>query len=434
MRVLAAFVAAVHVFSCAAPSDVQRSEQRAAPSRLYHADPNHLWNRIHEVFHVRGTPDGQQYGFDTVDPLLWRETRYLLEGASHRRAVAALDEFLVSNAELLIDDPLKRAVFQHDLWTIFDWLAVTSEGDAQARRALMLRLARLMRRVALGRKQIQSLPDSYGVAVSSGELTRPAGGAHQQQALPGDLFSATGPWIAIGGNGPVAPQHAGELGRSAFILLWSVPGGAGATLAYLRKLWDFPQPFVSDPSFQLENEGELRVKVNPALPPVPTGTRIALVRKMMLVDDRGLIVPTNLVQSIQLRTVGPQQTFAEWQMSRQALFAGRWGGLRQVGADQREFLTFSAKGMDPFEREHPGGANAEPARILQGCANCHQTEFGPAIESIRSLRAILRPNAFVDPRHERWARWFTQPITAAAAKSRTYEWGVLQGLWQSLPQ
>jgi len=47
---------------------------------------------------------------------------------------------------------------------------------------------------------------------------------------------------------------------------------------------------------------------------------------------------------------------------------------------------------------------------------------------------MLKPMALADSRHERWAHWFTQPIVAADAKSRTYTWGVLQGFWQNQPK
>lgn len=86
-------------------------------------------------------------------------------------------------------------------------------------------------------------------------------------------------------------------------MLWSVPGGSADTVRYLKKLWEFPQPFVSDQMFQLARDGELRAKVNPAMPEIPDGTRIALVRKMLLIDDAGVIVPSNLVESIQLSLV-----------------------------------------------------------------------------------------------------------------------------------
>jgi hypothetical protein len=207
---------------------------------LYDANPNHLWNRIHEDFHVRVAPDGSEYGFDRVDPLLWRETRYLLTGPSYLRAIRVLDQFLASNGERLIKDPLKRAVFQNDLWAIFDWLASTSEGDKAARTALMRRVARVMRRVALTRKNIEALPDTYAAAVASGAFADRADASRQQPFLPRDLFSATGPWVSVGGFETLLPQHAAELGRSAFIVLWNLPGGSAETMGYLAEAVGLP--------------------------------------------------------------------------------------------------------------------------------------------------------------------------------------------------
>jgi len=402
-----------------------------------------LWNRIHEHFHVRVAPDGTAYGFDTVDPLLWYETRYLLNGPSHARAIQLLDEFLTTGGERLVTDPLKRAVFQHDLWAIFDWLASSWESrgipEKAARTALMQRVARVIRRVALTKSQIEALPDTYAAAVASGTFVDRGDHSPQGLLLPRDLFDASGPWIAVGGTQPVTPQHAGELGRSAFIVLWSAPRGSADTAAYLRKLWDFPQPYVLDDSFQLPRDGELRVKPNPALPAVPDGTRIALVRKMMLIDNTGAIVPSAVVQSIQLRAflaAWPRHQFSELRMSRADLFAGRAGGLRMIGPDEEEFITFSSKGMDVFERHESkyGPGPVRPGPVLTGCVNCHHVDFEPGIQTVLSLRQILKPITLVDSHHDRWARYFPQTFAAADAKRRTYEWGVLAGLWQTQPR
>jgi hypothetical protein len=153
---------------------------------------------------------------------------------------------------------------------------------------------------------------------------------------------------------------------------------------------------------------------------------------MLLIDDSGVIVPSNIVQSIQMQGF-PGPAFSELQLSRRDLFVGKAGGLRVVGVDDRIYITFSAKGMDPFERESLRGP-LNLGRVLEGCVNCHHVGFEPATETVRSLRQMLKPGTLVDSRHERWARWFTQPIEAARTKSRSYEWGVLQGLWQSQPR
>jgi hypothetical protein len=390
--------------------------QRAAPrAGLYDADPRHLWNRVHDQFHVRTAPDGSAWGHDTVDPLVWRETRHLLTGASHASALRVLDEFVSSGGERLVRDPIKRAVFQHDLWAIFDWAAETSERDWTARFALMQRLARVMRSVALPRDVIQRLPRNDAAV----------------PALPRDLFDPAGPWVGVGGTQSVVPHHSGGLSRSAFIVLWNLPAGSRATAAYLQSLWSFPQPFVRDESFELGRDGEVRTKLNPALPAIPERTRIALVRMMLLVDDTGVVVPSPIVQSVQLRTF-PGPDFAEIKLSRAALFKGASGGLRAVAPDERDFITFSSMGMDAFEHQlaRPWSGPARLPLVLQMCTNCHNTEFEPPVTTVRSVAAIVAQRAFADTRHDRWSHWFTQPVVAAEAKSRRYDWGLLRALWQ----
>jgi len=432
LRLLAASAVTVVTIGSGASTTAPNQTSSARRPGLYDANPNHLWNRIHEQFHVRIAPDGSRYGFDTVDPLLWRETQYLVRGPSAGRAVRVLDEFLASNGERMIRDPLKRAVFQHDLWAVFDWLTSVSEGEKTTRTAIMSRLARVIRRVALSRKNVDALPDTYAAAIASGDFADRTG--MQQPYLPRDLFNASGPWVTVGGLASPVPQHSTELGRSAFVVLWSVPGGAAQTREYLQKLWNFPQPFVVEEMLRFERDGEVRASVNPALPSIPDGTRIALVRQMLLIDDSGVIVPSHLIESIQLRTF-PGPAFAELRMSRAALFAANSGGLRAVPADERDFITFSAKGMDVLEQKSwKSGSAAHLPLVLDGCINCHHVRVEPELTTVLSLRQMLRPATLVDSRHDRWARWFTQSIVAAVAKGRSYEWGVLQGLWQSEPR
>ena len=124
----------------------------------------------------------------------------------------------------------------------------------------------------------------------------------------------------------------------------------------------------------------------------------------------------------------PGRAFSELRLSREDLFGSKSGGLRAVGVDDRDFITFSAKGMDPFERESLRGP-LSLSRVIEGCVNCHHVGFEPATETVRSLRLMLKPASLVDSRHERWARGFAQPIEAAKTKSRSYEWGALKVLW-----
>jgi len=384
----------------------------------YHPDPQHLWNRLHRHLQVRTAVDGREFGLDEVDPLLWDETRYLLSGPSHARTLRLLDEFLNTGGERLITDPLKRAVLQHDLWAIFDWaIERRYDGrDARQREALSTRLARAIRRLALTREQIDRLPDTYADAVRA------------DPSLPADLLGSGGNWLPVGGLAPIARQHASALSRSAFSVHWNVPGGTGAAGAYLKRLWEFQEPFVLDRSVV---DGELRAALNPALPAVPNGTRLALVRTMLLVDQAGAIVATKLVESIQFHVIGPVHAFAEHKMRRARLFAHQAGGLRAVESTDRSFITFSAKGDDFFEQ---GGRVPGGEVTLSGCDNCHQSRFVSGVASVLSIRGLLRPETLVDVRHPRWAQWYPQSSAAVTAKIARMDFGVLRGIWQSVPR
>jgi len=415
-RTVATIVSILGAVSFMAAIAGQQNQPPTVPG-LYHPDPQHLWNRLHRQLHVRTTVDGREFGQDEVDPLLWDDTRHLLSGPSHARALRLLDEFLNTDGERLITDPLKRAVLQHDLWAVFDWAVATrfDDRDARERDALSTRLGRVIRRLALTRYQVDHLPNSYAEA------------ARSDPSLPADLVGSLGNWLPVGGLAPIARHHASGLSRSAFSVHWCVPGGTGATAAYLKQLWEFPAPFVLDASV----EGELRAALNPALPSVPNGTRLALIRTMLLIDQTGAIVPTNLVESIQFHVIGRVHTFSEHKMQRVRLFAGQAGGLRAVGPVDRSFITFSSKGEDPFEHERhsPSGEVT-----LSGCDNCHNSRFRPGVESVLSLRAILKPESLVDTRHPRWAKWYPQSSAAVTAKGSRAEWGLLRGIWQSVPR
>ena len=165
---------------------------------LYADDPAHLWNRLHRALCVRVDANGQEYGLDDVDPLLWHETTFLLTDPSHSSASRLLDEFLQSGGERLIVDPLKRAVFQHDLWALFDWLAARLDHHPDARKALLSRVARVIRRVALTQNQIEGLPDNYQQAVRSKAFASSFDPAQRERAfLPPDLTAGNGQWLAV---------------------------------------------------------------------------------------------------------------------------------------------------------------------------------------------------------------------------------------------
>src|SRR5215813_7056374 len=140
-----------------------QSERQSAsmPHAIYDSNSDHLWNRLHRALYVRTARNGEEYGHDELDPLLWAETKHLLVDPSHQQAIKLLDEFLSVNGAALITDPLKRAMLQRDLWAIFYWSADTPPTYQREAEALQSKLALVIRSIALSREQIQALPDNY---------------------------------------------------------------------------------------------------------------------------------------------------------------------------------------------------------------------------------------------------------------------------------
>src|SRR5215813_293986 len=179
-----------------------QSERQSAsmPHAIYDSNSDHLWNRLHRAFYVRTARNGEEYGHDELDPLLWAETKHLLVGPSHQQAIRLLSAF-----------------------------------------------------------------------------------------LPPDLFQPDGPWVCVGARGGqhVAPSHAYAFsGRSVFLIFIRLPEGRSSTLNYLEKLQGFPASIPGrNPNWR---------SPNPNLPQFPAGTQLALVRKMVIVDNQGDLAPTKL--------------------------------------------------------------------------------------------------------------------------------------------
>lgn len=422
---------------------------------LYDPHAEHLWNQLHQALLVRTTPEGKALGQDEIDPLLWPQTRHLLVGPSHAKAIRLLDDFLMHGGEKQIRDPLKRAVLQHDLWTVFEWTAFPygshqgTEKYTAARRALQRRLAQAIRRLAFPSTTIAALPDNYAAAVKSRGFAAGYDPAHPARPfLPGDLFAPGGPWVCVGGPldgpAPVALTHTHFFsGRSIFLISLHLPGGRKSTLAYLKKLNNVPSPWVlrkrkPDDAFRRRELLEL----TPDLPQFPVGTQVALVRQMVLLSDAGTLVASPLTESVQLRVYRrvnrvsdshderrKDQSFVELALGRPALFAGKAGGLHAVAADQPAYLAlqFLTGYDDPFEKPAKKG-HSFLMPVLETCVACHASESG--IYSVNSFThrfsrgyrplvdLALWPSNVMDERRK-VLEW----------KRDRYDWGLLQGLW-----
>ena len=276
---------------------------------LYDPDPKHLWNRLHQALHIRfrdgdGDRDApvsadQKFDPNDLDPFFWdRHHPYLLSGPGHREALTLLDEFLDKKGEGLVKEPLKRALLQRDLWALFDWAADPdwSKLDekkrfVKERGELQSRLGRVLPRLALSAKEIEQLPDNYAAAVKAKRYPAEFQADRKSAAfLPADLWDPKGPWVLLGdsGGGPLAGQHVQFFGgRSTFMIFLRLPEGRDQTLKYVDQLSEW------------RKKG---AKGGPAtVPQFSANTQFALVRRTLLLDDRGEIRPTPLTEQVQLQ-------------------------------------------------------------------------------------------------------------------------------------
>jgi hypothetical protein len=345
--------------------------------------------------------------------------------------LAVLDEFLTQHAERLITDPLRRATFQHDLWAVFDWSDQTAlpGGTASERRALQVRLAKIMSRVALSRTEIENLPDNLAKAGKSNDAAL--------ERLPIDLLQPNSPWICVypSGGGPSAPTHVGFFRQSSFLVFLRLPGGREDTQAYLRRLDSYREPWILK---RRSADGSPFISENPGLPQFPPETRVALLRQMMLLDTNGDIVPTRLIESIQSRvyktvpadpSASGQREDSEFRLSRKLLFVAQGGGLRPVTATETGFSVFMTQGFDWFDRSPGHEPLLQKRPILQSCEVCHE---GSGIHSVLTYSqgfGALQVGPLPSP-----GLYEASPVEAVQgaiewAQPRRHDWGLLQGLW-----
>jgi hypothetical protein len=329
-----------------------------------------------------------------------------------------LDEFLDKKGEGLVKNPLKRALLQRDLWTLFDWAADASwpkpdekRSFGKERRELQSRLGRVLARLALSAKEIEQLPDNYAAAVKAKRYP-PAFQADQKTAafLPADLWDPKGPRVVLGDSegAPLADEHVLFFGgRSTFTIFLRLPEGRDQTLKYLEQLGAWLQ----------KRKGEV--------PQFPANTQVALARRTVLLDDRGELRPTPLTEQVQLRilhdptTFGQRgvQTFLEFRLRRKQLLAGKAGGLSAVPDDEGEWDHLFTLGK--------GHGLIQP--IMASCRHCHDA---PGILSMNSF-------AYSSLRYRK-VEWI---VTSAGDEERRIgawkreqdSWKLLEGIRKSAP-
>lgn len=410
-----------------APPKTENGKDKAE-EKLFDADPEHPWNRLHQVFYVRPVPRGGVYVHRGLDaPPLGAHGSYALEGVAYEKAIRALDTFLNNKDDERVRDPLKRALLQRDLWYVFDTLAEPAlylypehprdshdDPKQRQRRALQKRLGQVIHRLEQPAKQLAALPDNYSLAFKSKAFATAFDPKHPQQPyLPADLrLDGHGDWVAISRSHPngstlAAPHH--QLvtqHRAVFLAFLRLPGGRKPTEAYLASL----------PPFDERHQEKF--------PALPDGSQVAFVRRMLLIDDHGMLQATPITESVQLRVFpkGKEQHVVELTLDRAALLSG-CSGLRAVGPTEVAYFGFGVnEARELFDKE----LKPKPEVILSNCVRCH------AIPKLFSIHTF----GFQD---HTWYAGAAETDFAAQVrhtkyrKMRSYSWGLLQGLRESTP-
>lgn len=201
-------------------------------------------------------------------------------------------------------------------------------------------------------------------------------------------------------GGPIAMSHTEGfpfLGRSVFLVFVRSPDGRNATLDFIQSLNSEPQSILT------------------------VGLDVALVRRMLLIDDQGDLVLSPLIETVQIRHFNPEQTFHEFELSRFRLFEGSAGGLH---LNEELFLLFFSHG-DVFEINPPELQAAIPGI----CKACHFNDPPlPNYGNSQSIISVSRSN-FSLPNNE---RPILMPTSWNNETEVVIEWKHNHNTWQAL--
>lgn len=417
---------------------------------FFDPDPNHPWNQLYGMLFIRPAWDGKLYGLDEMDPLYWNSSRYLLEGPVHQKALAVLDRFIQSDSAHLIKDPLKRALLQHTLWALFDtWSAHFDPFDSKSgtfdveRRELQMRLAKIMRALALTDDEMQALPHNYDLQVAAKTYPTEFDLNHEERPFLPVTFFAGKDWVELDGTNYdlFAPVHVAAVsGRSAFHVFISLPGGRSETLAYLKKLHDFQPHWVYDGAHRamtrVDNSTPQGPWANSDTPQVPLLTKFALVRTMQVINANGEPRSTPLMESVQMRVIrsiypgsssGGDQSLFLFRLDQKKLLSGEGGLVAKSKTDLVFDMVLGAGSEDSLQGHVGRGGDSKfhgESAELNSCMGCHDS---PGIFSMNSYIQFFQNNRTLQPpdlREGDDADWSSE-----VWKGKQYNWGLLQAYW-----
>lgn len=363
---------------------------------LYDADAGHPWNRVFRVLYERIDQDGNSYGCDQPDPLLYADSDHLTSDSRLRRITKQMKRFMRERAADRVSDPVAHVLFQQDLWAVFDWsVTQSSNGDDLARHLELQRgLVRLMRSVALSPDAIAALPDNYRQTVDRG--TYPARydpNARAQPFLPSGLLDGDNAWVLLSGDDAAAYNHRRAFGgRDTFFVAMASGGDRRDTFFYIIDLNQRITQYVEVALKMAKGELTAPPVLRPV--PVPPGTMFALLRRARHIGRDGAIYTTPVTRFLQLRVYRDAAVTQQYRETNTGLedqdvymfIATRGpGGSQLLPVTATDYLVpdpFMNNESDPF-RTGTGLTSVTLPRLTT-CASCH------SVGGIWSARTITQ--------------------------------------------
>ena len=391
------------------------------PLPLYDADPQHLWNRMYSAFYIRPRPlpasNGQPAttrfeGGDVIEFLAWGKTEYWSGLGVFEKVNPLLDEFLQRGGETLLRDPLKRAVFQHDLWAVYDHLIDqnikrSADRATRARRDVLCgKLAKCIQRLAVSAAEVAELPDTYALAIQSGAFAFRHDFVADRNYIPSGLLTQPDEWVEVDFHQPNLHEdlsdrfvtlHAQSLqGRSHYRIFYRFPQGRQQVIDYLKSLNETGIDWK-----QAANDGFVRLRKD--APPIPVGTEVGLLQLMMTVNDQLRPVPTKIVESFQFRVfrnidgssepttnTGVGINVLDYRLKRHLLFdRQRAGGLER----EPEGLPQYRVAIDGLKGTAPDWGFADKSVLFQQCVDCHMSRRNDRL-GVASIPSIIHSGGF----------------------------------------
>ncbi len=384
------------------------------PLPLFDADPQHLWNRIFAAATIRpsrlpsvegGPPVARIEGGDRIEFFGWGGTTYWDEPANVGRIERLLDEFLGQGGEKLSADPLQRVLFQHDLWTLFDFLMtrhIGRRGDfetRQLRNEVCRKLACAIQSLALPAETLARLPDNYAMAVQSGLFAATHDFDPKREYLPPRILSGGDEWQEIDFYQARRSEDVERRyvflhmrafqGRSYFRVFCKFPKGRAQFEEYLREL----DAKGIDWRASAQHGG---IALNPDAPELPAGTEVALLQFLIALDPNMKLVPTSLIESVRLlvfksgsvtedpgTNLGNGVNGIKYTLKRRLALAE--GGMQHGGLHREPDDLPVYRVLFENEEAPDWGSRGRYTQLTADCRRCHSGSRQAGVQTIGSL-------------------------------------------------